>query len=59
MTKTNDTWRVAALEDHGTLVDSELDALSGGWLTGLPGYSGPQPVEPHWNHLKLGDIELK
>jgi type VI protein secretion system component Hcp len=30
MTKTNDTWRVAALEDHRTLADSELDAVSGG-----------------------------
>jgi hypothetical protein len=30
MTKTNDTWRVAALEDHRPLADSELDAVSGG-----------------------------
>ena len=30
MTKTNDIWRVAALEDHGTLADGELEVVSGG-----------------------------
>jgi len=30
MSKTNDTWRVAALEDHRPLADSELDAVTGG-----------------------------
>ena len=29
MSKTNDTWRVAALEDHRPLADSELDAVTG------------------------------
>ena len=32
MTKTNDTWRVAALEDHRPLADSELDAVTGGFF---------------------------
>jgi len=30
MSKTNDTWRVGALEDHRPLADSELDAVTGG-----------------------------
>ena len=30
MNKTNDTSRPATLEDHDTLADSELDAVSGG-----------------------------
>jgi hypothetical protein len=30
MSKTNDTSKVAALEDHRTLADSELDAVTGG-----------------------------
>jgi hypothetical protein len=30
MSKTNDTSRPAALEDHSTLADSELEAVSGG-----------------------------
>jgi hypothetical protein len=30
MSKSNDTSRLAALEDHRPLADSELDAVSGG-----------------------------
>jgi hypothetical protein len=30
MSKTNDTSRPATLEDHHTLADSELDAVTGG-----------------------------
>jgi hypothetical protein len=32
MSKTNDTSRPAALEDHHTLADSEFDAVTGGML---------------------------
>jgi len=35
MSKTNDTSRPAALEDHGTLADSELDAVTGGFIADL------------------------
>ena len=31
MSKTNDTSNIATLEDHDTLADSELDAVSGGF----------------------------
>ena len=31
MSKTNDTSRLATLEDHDTLADSELDAVTGAW----------------------------
>jgi len=34
MSKTNDTSRFAALEDHRSLADSDLDAVSGGWNFG-------------------------
>jgi hypothetical protein len=38
MSKTNDTSRLATLEDHRPLANSELDAVSGGWsLSGIPG----------------------
>ncbi len=30
MSKTNDTSNIATFEDHNTLADSELDAVSGG-----------------------------
>jgi hypothetical protein len=30
MSKTNDTSKLATLEDHGTLADTELDAVTGG-----------------------------
>jgi hypothetical protein len=51
---------MATLDDHRPLADSELDAVSGGWLplSGLPGYSAPQPPKPT-GHIKMGDIELK
>jgi hypothetical protein len=32
MSKTNDTLRPATLDDHHTLADSELDAVTGGML---------------------------
>jgi hypothetical protein len=32
MSKSNDTSKHAALEDHNTLADSELDAVSGGFF---------------------------
>jgi hypothetical protein len=35
MSKSNDTSRPAALEDHHTLADSELDTVSDGLLRGL------------------------
>ena len=38
MTETNGTSKVATLEDHDTLADSKLDAVSGGML-GLTGGS--------------------
>ena len=34
MSKTNDTSKVAALDDHRPLRDSELDAVSGGAVSG-------------------------
>jgi hypothetical protein len=33
MSQSNDTPKPTALEDHGTLADSELDAVSGGKLS--------------------------
>jgi hypothetical protein len=36
MTKTNDTWRVAALEDHRPLADCELNAVTGGTPKAAP-----------------------
>jgi hypothetical protein len=49
---------MATLDDHRPLADSELDAVSGGWLTGLPGYPAPQPPKPT-GRLKYSDIVLK
>jgi hypothetical protein len=35
------------LEDHGPFADSQLDAVSGGWLpTGIPGAQMYMPVDP-------------
>jgi hypothetical protein len=34
MSKTNDTSKVATLDDHRPLRDSELDAVSGGAVSG-------------------------
>ena len=43
MSKSNDSSKL----DHHTLADSELDAVSGGWLpTGIPGTSVPQSPHP-------------
>jgi hypothetical protein len=35
MSKTNDPSRPATVEDHHTLADCELDAVSGGTVSGL------------------------
>jgi hypothetical protein len=36
----------ATLDDHRPLADSELDAVSGGWLpTGIPGAQMYMPVQ--------------
>ena len=35
MSKTNDNSTVATLEDHGTLVDTELARVTGGMIPGL------------------------
>jgi hypothetical protein len=61
MSKTNDTSKLAVLEDHHTLADSELDAVSGGWFPfGIPGASVPQPQLPRpEGYTKYSDIELK
>jgi hypothetical protein len=59
MNKTNDTSKLdhAKLENR-VLADSELDAVSGGWLpSGIPGYSVPQPQLP--SPSRLSDIVLK
>ena len=40
MSKSNDTSRSATLEDHHTLADSELDAVSGGWFGIIFGAGG-------------------
>jgi hypothetical protein len=42
MSKSNDTLRPAALEDHRSLADSELDAVSGGFFRG--GFIIPMPT---------------
>jgi hypothetical protein len=52
MSKTNDTSWSAALEDHGTLADSELDAVSGGWfptgiISGAQKYTGGGVQDPN------------
>jgi hypothetical protein len=63
MSKTNDTSKFdhAKLENR-VLADSGLDAVSGGWpLSGIPGYSVPQPQRPRpTGILKYpSDIQLK
>ena len=53
MSKTNDTPNFS----HGTLADSELDAVSGGWsLNGIPGAVTPSSAETtSWNWKKFVD----
>ena len=46
MSKTNDTSRLATLEDHDALADTQLDAVTGGML-GLENIFVPQPT-PRW-----------
>jgi hypothetical protein len=62
MSKTNDTSKLdhAKLENR-PLADSELDAVSGGWLpSGIPGAEMYMPQPPHaTGKLKWGDIQLK
>jgi hypothetical protein len=44
MSQSNDSSKLgrATLEDHRPLADSELDAVTGGWLpTGIPGANMP------------------
>jgi hypothetical protein len=58
MSKTNDTSRPAALDDHRPLVDSELDAVTGGWLpSGIPGAAAAAETPWHWR--RLVDMTLK
>jgi hypothetical protein len=53
--KTND---VSTLEDHDTLVDGELDAVSGGFGLLVPGFPVPEPPRPT-GYVKMSDIQLK
>jgi hypothetical protein len=47
MNKTNDTSTL----DHRPLADSELDAVTGGWLpTGIPGSGTPAAAETAWKN---------
>ena len=57
MTKTNDTRRVAALEDHRRLADSELDAVSGGIARSMP--NGRTDVIKAMGNTKWGDVEIR
>jgi hypothetical protein len=61
MSKSNDISNIATLDDHRPLADSELDAVSGGWLpTGIPGYSVPPPSRHAPGRDKMSvDIQLK
>jgi hypothetical protein len=52
MSKTNDTTNFS----HGTLADSELDAVSGGWsLNGIPGATDPPAETTPWNWKRMMD----
>jgi hypothetical protein len=57
MTKTNDTWRVAALEDHRPLADSELDAVTGGIARSMP--NGRTDVIKAMGNTKWVDVEIR
>ena len=50
MSKSNDISNMATLDDHRPLADSELVAVSGGWLpSGIPGaemYIPRSPTDP-------------
>ena len=60
MSKTNDTSKLnhATLDDHGTLADSELDAVSGGFplynLAELLGWGSSHPAKVTVPEIKLG-----
>jgi hypothetical protein len=60
MSKTNDTSKLdhTALEDHHTLADSELDAVSGGFplynLAELLGWGSSHPAKVTVPEIKLG-----
>jgi hypothetical protein len=60
MSKTNDTSRPATLEDHHTLADSELEAVSGGIVvtkpTDVASWRAPRPVSDGTsNTLSFGE----
>jgi hypothetical protein len=55
MSKTNDTSRPAALEDHSTLADSELDAVTGGIARSMP--NGRTDVIKAMGNTKWGYVE--
>jgi hypothetical protein len=57
MSKTNDTSRPAALEDHGTLADSELDAVTGGIARSMP--NGRTDVIKAMGNTKWDDVEIR
>ena len=57
MSKTNDTSRPAALEDHSTLADSELDAVTGGIARSMP--NGRTDVIKAMGNTKWGDVEIR
>jgi hypothetical protein len=63
MSKSNDTSKLDRVKiETRVLADSELDAVSGGWLPlgGIPGYSVPQPHPPKaTGNVKWSDIQLK
>jgi hypothetical protein len=63
MSKTNDTWRVAALEDHRPFADSELDAMSGGYWNFGSFFALPLPASNvtvnggHWHLLRRWSLD--
>jgi hypothetical protein len=62
MSKTNDTSRPATLDDHRALADSELDAVTGGWLpTGIPGAAAAAAAaeKSQWNWMAFNPVTLK
>jgi hypothetical protein len=61
MSQTNDTSKLdRATIEKRVLADSELDAVTGGWLpSGIPG-TGRTTQSPHaTGYLKMSDLQLK
>jgi hypothetical protein len=59
MSKTNDTSKLdrAKIETR-VLADSELDAVTGGWLpTGIPGVTYPVPHNPRSMWIVSGGLK--